>query len=372
MRLLLVALLSINAFAVRYTIEDLRVLYQEKSHHEYMKHYLDVRPSKRDVEWKKMTREMATSLTDELIAKNQITRENFNKLTKYIENRNLKAYAFFTLAYSKFSRLYFSKCNHCKDDLDRYISHSARYPDIDFDVYRSLDKKLQPQYDSLVKAPLLSNDSIYYCKEQQGQEALLNILLKEVNRTDSKDAIIAKAKNIFNPDCLNGFKKEDINQILMHANYSSEIIYLTFKAFDKIDKQTNDLFLMNYLLTNPVPGPIMNMAWNEVETLSADYKKRQKVLAGLVSQHPLSGEIFHRRNDTATTKSKVIIKRFAKNFPEYINFYAQTCLDFYNGTKKFPLGNPALHCDDFMSEEIAGPWLSDEVRLNYSSIKKIK
>lgn len=370
---ILVALtLSFNSFAVRYTIEDLKVLHSEKSYNEYMKHYLDVRPSKRDFDWKRMTREMATAYADNLIAKDQINEKNFKALTKFIENKNLKAYAFFTLSYSKYANLYFKKCPHCKSDLEVFISHSARYPDIDFEIYKSLTTKLQDQYDVLVKAPLLSNDSIYYCKEAQGQSALLSILIKEISRIDTKDAIKEKAKKIFNPDCLNGISKEDIANLLAQGDYSSEIAFLTFNAFDKLDVTTKNTYLASYLLNNPIPGPIMNMAWNEIEALSADYNKRMAVFSVLKQRHPLTGEIFHRRNGKASEKSQVIIKRFAKNFPEYINFYAQTCLSFYQGSKTYPRGNPALHCDDFMSDEVAGPWLSDEIRLNYSGVKKIK
>lgn len=367
----ILSLLSLQALALTYTLADLRVLYSEKSYNEYMKHHLDVRPSKRDFEWKKMTREMATAQADEFIKKEQVTRENFNLLTKYIENKNLKAYAFYTLAYSKFARLYFKKCNNCIKDLDRYISHSARYPDIDFDIYKNLNNSIKSNYDNLVKAPLKSNDSIYYCKEEQGQKALVKILVDEIGREDTKDTIVKKSKDIFNPDCLNGFSKEDIHALLDKADYTSEIIYLTFRAFEKIDDITSDTYLMTYLLTSPKPGPIMNMAWNQIEMLSANYKKRMKIFDNLKKQYPLSGEIFERKNGKVAEKSKIIIKRFAENFPEYLNFYGETCLNFYSGKVKFARGNPALHCDDFMAEEVAGKWMSDTVRLKYSGAKKI-
>ncbi|WP_412471544.1 hypothetical protein [Halobacteriovorax sp. RT-1-4] len=369
---LLITLLSVKVSAVTYTMDDLRVLYKDKSHREYMKHFLDVRPSQRDFEWKKMTREMATSYVEDLITKNEINSTQFKIITKYIENKNLKAYAFFTLAYSKYARLYFQKCNDCQKDLDTYISHSARYPDIDFDIYKTLSNSLQSKYDNLVKAPLKSNDSIYYCREEQGQKAFLQIIVKEISRTDTKASIIEKAKDIFNPDCLNGFAKSDLESLLKPSDYNSEIIFLTFNAFDKIDEQLKSVFLTNYLLTNPIPGPVMNMAWNKMEELSANYDSRKKVLTDLLKYHPLRGEIFHRRNGKASTKTKVIIKRFAKNFPEYIENYAQICLSFYDGKKKFPRGNPARYCDDFMNEDVAGQWLSDEVRLQYSGAKKIK
>lgn len=363
--------LSVQALALTYTIADLRVLYTEKSYNEYMKHHLDVRPSKRDFEWKKMTREMATVQADELIKKEQITRENFNLLTKHIENKNLKAYAFYTLAYSKFARLYFQKCNNCIKDLDTFISHSARYPDIDFDIYKGLSKSIKSRYDNLVKAPLKSNDAIYYCKEQQGQQALVKILVDEIGRNDTKNSILEKSKDIFNPDCLNGFSKADLDSILYKGDYSSEIVYLVFNAYNKFDDITSSAYLMTYLLNSPRPGPIMNLAWNQVEGLSADYDKRMAVFAKLKTLYPLSGGIFKRKNGEVSKGSKIIIRRFAKNFPEYLHFYGETCINFYSGQKKFTRGNPALHCDDFMSEDVAGKWMSDTIRLKYSGAKKI-
>jgi len=98
------------------------------------------------------------------------------------------------------------------------------------------------------------------------------------------------------------------------------------------------------LLENPSPGQTQKIAWSDLLKLGNNYQLREKILKSIRSIDPLPGKIF--KSSTQNKRHKVIVKNFAKNFPEYIDFYAQTCIKYVSGEKKFPNGRPALECDD--------------------------
>jgi hypothetical protein len=71
------------------------------------------------------------------------------------------------------------------------------------------------------------------------------------------------------------------------------------------------------------------------------------------------------------TKQRVVLKHFKSYFPEYLDFYMDQCVKFYSGKETFPDGNPTLHCQEFMSSELA-PFIIDDFKIRkYHEVRKI-
>ena len=60
-----------------YTLEDLKILKEQKNYFEFLNHALDIRPSKRDKSWEKMVQDMATGFISSTIEKKQISKDYF-------------------------------------------------------------------------------------------------------------------------------------------------------------------------------------------------------------------------------------------------------------------------------------------------------
>ena len=98
-----------------------------------------------------------------------------------------------------------------------------------------------------------------------------------------------------------------------------------------------------YLLFGPSASPLYDNALNTLLSLSLNENLRQELLQQFLQIDPLAGKVFSLN----TPQSLEVLLRFTRNFPEYLDSYAQTCLDFLSGYKKFPAGNPTPHCVDF-------------------------
>ena len=123
-------------------------------------------------------------------------------------------------------------------------------------------------------------------------------------------------------------------------------------------------FLFRYILTTPVSGNLLNYAWNNLTELGKDFKQREEILKTLKNRSPLPGNLFSLRDKI---RRETILKHLAKNFPEYIDLYSQTCLKFLKGDGDFPNGNPTAECDDLFqdNETVIQPHLVK----NYKEIK---
>jgi hypothetical protein len=82
---------------------------------------------------------------------------------------------------------------------------------------------------------------------------------------------------------------------------------------------------------------------------------------------PLPGEVFSS-NDKE--KREAVINLFASNFPEYVDHYAKTCVNFLKGIGEFPRGNPTLYCNELYSASKSKRWISQPLKTQYSSLKK--
>ena len=69
-------------------------------------------------------------------------------------------------------------------------------------------------------------------------------------------------------------------------------------------------------------------------------------------------------------KKRIILNQFKLKFPEYLDFYTQQCLNYYQGLTRYPNGNPTMKCPDLMKLDNAKTLLGvDKVNTFFNTTK---
>ena len=183
----------------------------------------------------------------------------------------------------------------------------------------------------------------------------------------------------FSENCfieITGALKESLSSIESNG-LEKEMALNILEAKGELTQDELDLYAILFLLDGPVVGDKMNIAWKKIEALVDNYPKRQKLLALIEKLPIIPDKIF---KDPNLPRHKAIINLFAKNFPEYLNYYGSTCVKYISnsGTKALNVSS-SYQCNQFLraaqsiNREDKGsniPWISDSVERLYSGIKK--
>lgn len=86
-----------------------------------------------------------------------------------------------------------------------------------------------------------------------------------------------------------------------------------------------------------------------MQELATQPAQREAIMKVLKAWHPLPGDLF---TDLDLTKRRTVARHLQRFFPEYLDFYARTCVEFFGGKRRFPEGNPASNCHELF--ELAG------------------
>ena len=129
--------------------------------------------------------------------------------------------------------------------------------------------------------------------------------------------------------------------------------------------EEQDAALLFNLLENPVQGTLFNESWNLLDTFSRNPKRRQDCLRLLITHDPLPGKVFASPN---IQKRNTLLERLSVDFPEYIDHYSKTCLDYMTGKKTFVNGNPTPHCRDLFSASKGKTWVETSLQKKFESI----
>ncbi len=356
-----------------YKFEDLKILAKENSYLEFMKHMSDIRPTNRDKKWKELSLDVTGKYLD-ILKKSQVHLPEVNKVVlKKINNSFLKNDSIIAL---KMSELIQSQLRACQDQklgcsylADHYLLVAGKFSDIDYAVYREF-KGQYTSIDKLFFSFIKSKDADLYCKRDLIASKLVEYLQQNY-KYSSKNEIKAISANI-SKNCFKALTPHIKDLIVKEKSDDKKIEFfiLVLTTHNLITEKETDLLLTYYLLGHPVKGDILNLAWGRMETLSQDFKRRQNTLKELLRLDPLPDRVFLLPNKS---KRDIIINHLHKNFPEYIDSYARTCVHFYEGAKEFPSGNPTIYCDRlFELTKNSKRIISDSLRIRHSSAKKIQ
>lgn len=382
---------------VFYDLKDLEVLEREKNFEEFLRHVNDIRPSERGRHWKEMFQNMAMGLVDYKIKMRDFSLESFRQIEQIARSSAMNNDEFFQLKYSIFAKKYFSECfrksslvaespkreeekNLCETQLSSFWFFSKKDPDMGLDLANLLESnksslKLWPFFNPAIKDTIAN----FYCKKPAVQQAVMNKLYEEVYGIEFNGNYKTLVNRIVPESCFNEIVlplKETLTSIKSNG-LEKEMALNILEAQGKLTPDELDLYAIIFLLDGPVVGDKMNIAWKKVEALSENYPKREKLLAQIKKLPLMPDKIF---KDPNLPRHKAIINLFAKNFPEYLNYYGSTCIQYITNTGTGSLNvSSSYQCNEFLKaakaiKKESGaqsiPWISDSVESQYSGLRK--
>lgn len=390
---------------VNYDLKDLEVLEREHNFEEFLLHVNDIRPSERGKHWKEMFQVMAMGLIEYKIKTRDFTLATYREIEQIGRSSAMNNDQFFQLKRSIYAKKFFSECFNqipkinesspesltdsiknkssktlCESELSSFWYYSKKDPDIGLDLATILESnhstlKTWPFYEVAVR------DSIaeFYCKKPEIQRAIINKLYAESSSDEFGGNYKSLVNRIVPETCflqLLGPLKESLSSS-KSSGLNKEMALNILGAKQKLSKDEEDLYSILFLLDGPIVGDKMNIAWNKVEALSENYQKRLKILAQIEKLPLIPDKIF---KDPNQPRHKTIINLFAKNFPEYLNYYGMTCIKYLNHQASESLNvSSSFQCHEFLkaaastlknNKGFGAPWISDSINRQYSGLKK--
>jgi hypothetical protein len=377
---------------VFYDLKDLEVLEREKNFEEFLLHVNDIRPSERDKHWREMYQTMAMGLVDYKIKTKDFSLASYRQIEQIGRSSAMMKDEFFQLKRSIYNKKYFSECfkkvgfitdplkkslekNQCETELSSFWYFSKKDADLGLDLAAILEQnessvKLWPFYSPAV------NDSIanFYCQKPAVQTAVLKKLYEESFSTEFDGNYKTMVDRVLPAKCFNEIAVP-LKEVLTSTKTSGldkEMAMNILEAKGKLSQKEIELYSILYLLDGPVVGDKMNLAWKRVEALNDSAKKREEIMEEIKKLPLVPDKIFR---DPNLPRNKAIINLFAKNFPEYLNYYGSSCIKYItNASDDLNVGS-SFQCNEFLKAAEAtkkgdSPWISDSVQSQYSSIKR--
>lgn len=212
-----------------------------------------------------------------------------------------------------------------------------------------------------------SDVSAFLCRKDIVKKTIVRQMIEVAGIKSNPAHLANELDKMMNKDCWSQVRNE-FEYSLVNGKYDLKIIsYKILEAKNGLNEADRSMFLISYLLEVPRVGRIFNQAWNELKKLGNDFSYRKRTLSKLKMQDPLPGRLFHI-NDTQ--KKKVLLREINKNFPEYLDYYTKTCLDYLDGSTLFPKGNPTPNCQLIFKDELVAPIINQGLKIRFSGLKK--
>ncbi len=376
-----------------YTLKDLEALEKEKNFEEFLKHAMDIRPSERQKLWKEMYQSMALEMLDSKIRNRDYSLATFKEVEKLANTSTLINDEFFQLKRSIYAKNFFNECylqssatvktsadysfKNCDMALNSFWTNSKKDTDIGLELAELIDKypstlSSWPYYQRAISD---STVAPIYCEKPNVQKAVLKKLTQETFHPDFNGNYKLLADRVIPAKC---FPKLVPTLKAMTASHltnglEKEMAMNVLEAKGQLSDSELEVLAVVYLLDGPVVGEKMNLAWNRVEKLGENFSKRQEILAKIKALPTIPDKIF---KDPESSRYKAIINLFAKNFPEYLNYYGEQCVDFLDTKKEVPTNIASgFQCTQFLKtaqqKRDNGPeWISDAVSNRYSGLQR--
>ena len=338
-----------------YNLSDLQVLAKENNFKEFFDHALDIRPSERLDAWKEMVSKMADLMTQSTIEKENIGKSEFRYIEQLFSWPHLKTDDVFKQRRQEIGLKYLKSCFktklECWKDLRSFWEADKNDADLAIklaELILPIEPKKIPLW-SLVGPALKSPLSEFYCQKEFVQDSIFGKLEIDYIRLDKKGDFLKKIDEALHPDCLIALNKRSLE--LFYSPKKTEDRELSFQILEaqgKADSELRDLFYSIYLLEKPSKGDLFNFSWNRLMELSKNEERRSRVLVKLKKLDPLPDEVFASSD---ISKKKAIMNHFKLHFPEYLTFYVDQCLSFYEGSQVFKNGNPTIRCQQLMNTD---------------------
>lgn len=352
-----------------YTLKDLEALEKDKAYAEFFQHAQDIRPSERTDYWKEMVANMAEGYLKSLKQKLILKREDFQTTTELAQWSSLNENEFFRLHRADLSLKWFEQClrddssaeSQCWVDFTDFWQNPKPFLDLAPKLLRLLTPYLQsapadplnPKHrerslvtEYFIIAPLMFSEiAPLQCQKPEIQNILWKKLKDEWHK--GQKSLKATLNQYALKECWLKLKtKADASILQGVMNDESTMSYQFLKNFGLLAFPVDLAYALNYLLSYPTKGDTFNTSWAAIKSLRSNSKKREEFIDQIRQWQRLPGELFTSNDEV---KKRAILHHLSAHFPDYVDYYAHTCLNFYTGEKSFPQGNPALHCKEFFT-----------------------
>ena len=320
-----------------------------------------------------MVYNMAIGYIDQKTKFKSFSKEEFNFIEKISLWPSLKNDEFFALKRQDFSLRYFNNCfisdpskAECNTKLQSFWYSSDKNPNLAIE-FEKLLQKFSPQEDTwkFTKVIIKSSISEFYCKKTSSQKKIFKHLTKALKA--KPDNAKSSINSMMNNSCWNKLIPNLENSLFSREQLVSTLSYQLLKSKNAITDKTEDLFLTNFVLYRPFNGDIFNKAWTRVQKIGENYSRRKYLISALKKMDPLPGKIFSHPD---TKKRKTITRFLSQNIPEYIDFYAMSCVNYLRGIGQFPTGNPTMECPELFKTVKGTKWVKQKIQTKYSAIKR--
>ncbi len=382
---------------VFYELKDLEVLEKERNFEEFLSHVNDIRPSERSKHWKEMFQSMAIGLIDYKIKSKDFSEASFKQIEQIGKSSAMMNDEFFQLKRAMFAKKYFTECFKkltnfaelsdkssqklsCENSISNFWLFSKKDPDIGLDLAQIIEKN-NAKINTWVfyQRALQDNIAQLYCQKPFIQKAILKKLNEESFQKEFNGNYRDLLDKYVPNTCFNQLV-EPLRATVISQNANSierELAINLLEAKNKISSEDSDLYAVIYLLNGPIVGDKFNLAWIKIEKLNDSFSKRQILLKRIRELETLPDQIF---NDPEMPRHKAIINLFAKNFPEYLSFYGDECINsLSNRNPVTGIVPSSLNCSQFLKAANAqkkainsatNPWVSDSVETQFSALKR--
>lgn len=359
---------SLRSEATPYSMVDLEALEKDQAYGEFFAHAMDIRPSERNDYWKTMVQNMGEGLLKAMLNKNRLERADYKQMEDLAGWNVLRTNEFFRLKRQELAMRWFTQCfnedssaaSPCWQDVVTFWEVDRREPDL----AGRLLALLAPRLPSSVPAPenpehrarslvtplfllspvILSPLAELQCRKPEVQQVVWDSLRQSWLNNVKGKAFSVLMSELAHKDCWPALVPAAHEQWKTGAGSDSlTLSYLLLKSQQALTPLEADLFYVHYLLGSPARGETFNLAWNRVQQMAEQPSQREAVMNVLKQWHPLPGQLFM---DLDTAKRRTVARHLQRYFPEYLDFYARTCVDFFGGKRRFPQGNPATNCHE--------------------------
>lgn len=346
-----------------YSLSDLAVLESEKDTEEFFKHYRDIRPSERQKVWREMTLNMGVIWVEKLIVDKKFGQKDFDLLHERSKTPPFQEDELFQFTKRKYLSLYFAKCfempeKACSNNLNLALATTQLESQWSYDLLtKHLNKLNVDQVRTLNKNILQSSDALIFCGKKDFFAPLLRQYVEaKITENDLQKNLTL---SLVTKSCRLKIKEYQAQILQLSPRDKRLDSFLFLEELGNIGPKEREIFYVTYALDNAEIGDTFNLAWNFIQGLAENYKKRDELLTELNKLPNLPGEtVFKNPN---YERHSAIIHLFKKNFPEYLDNYAQSCLKHLNGEKIS--GNPKA-CHEFFSFKGLDPkWKNSYLKL---------
>jgi hypothetical protein len=375
--LFLLSLTALPAVAVPYTLADLDVLARQSAYEEFFSHALDVRPSERNDQWEEMVSRMAQIQTSVVLRESAIKAQDFQKTEALFLWPSLRKDDVFKQKRQEIGLRYLKSClklstSSCAEDMKNFWDKDPSDPDLGLklsemvETHPGLQIPAWPFLEIALKSPL----SEFYCKKTFVMKNLWDKIEIDYIRLGAQGDLLKKIDQTAHPDCLPSLNAEARKRLhYPQSPDDREIAYRILESQSKVDQKTTDFFYTLYLLEHPSKGELFNYSWNRLKELGAAEPRREAVLMTIQRElKNLPDDVFASLD---LVKRKAILTHFKNHFPEYLDYYARQCIQFYEGKGSHPNGNPTLNCQSFMASELAVQVLGESKVREFQKAKSI-